>query len=77
MGVTSIKGSRQGLTLAEGSCVARHTGIQVMDRAVEILECFTKDHPSRSAQEIHCLTGIPRSTVYRILDALVKLDLCS
>src|SRR5438132_8947214 len=44
--------------------------IQVIDRAVEILDCFSFDHPAFSVSEIAAKTGLHKSTTHRILMAL-------
>jgi IclR family transcriptional regulator, KDG regulon repressor len=44
--------------------------IQVIDRAVEILHCFSFDRPELSVSEIAQMTGLHKSTAHRILMAL-------
>lgn len=65
------------LSLAKnGKAAARAAGdlrlyrIQVIDRAVEILNCFSFDHPDLSVTEIAARTGLHKSTAHRILMAL-------
>ena len=65
------------LSLAKnGKAAARAAGdlrlyrIQVIDRAVEILNCFSFDHPNLSVTEIAARTGLHKSTAHRILMAL-------
>lgn len=53
------------------------SNIQVLDRVVQILDCFSRERPTLTAHEIHVMTGIPRSTVYRILQALVEFGFCA
>ena len=44
--------------------------IQVLDRAVEIMDCFGFDHKELSVSEIGNKTGLHKSTTHRILMAL-------
>ena len=44
--------------------------IQVIDRAVEIVNCFSFDRPELSVSEIAQMTGLHKSTAHRILMAL-------
>ena len=44
--------------------------IQVLDRAVDILDCFGFDHKELSVSEIGNKTGLHKSTTHRILMAL-------
>jgi IclR family transcriptional regulator, KDG regulon repressor len=44
--------------------------IQVLDRAVHILDCFGFDHKELSVSEIGSRTGLHKSTTHRILMAL-------
>lgn len=44
--------------------------IQVIDRAAEILDCFTFDRPEMSVSEIAAKTRLHKSTAHRILIAL-------
>lgn len=49
--------------------------IQVLDRAVRILDCFGFDHHELSVSEIGIRTGLHKSTTHRILMALECNDL--
>jgi DNA-binding IclR family transcriptional regulator len=49
--------------------------IQVLDRAVRILDCFGFDHQELSVSEIGISTGLHKSTAHRILMALECNDL--
>jgi IclR family KDG regulon transcriptional repressor len=49
--------------------------IRSIDRAIDILQAFTSEMPSLSVDGISKITGIPNSTVYRILCTLEKRGL--
>jgi IclR family transcriptional regulator, KDG regulon repressor len=49
--------------------------IHVIDRAVQILDCFGFDHPELSVSEVGLITGLHKSTAHRILMALEYNDL--
>jgi IclR family transcriptional regulator, KDG regulon repressor len=49
--------------------------IHVIDRAVQILDCFGFDHPELSVSEVGLSTGLHKSTAHRILMALEYNDL--
>jgi len=49
--------------------------MQTLKRAAKILNCFSIKKPSLSLGEIVKRTNIPKPTVYRICETLVKLDL--
>src|SRR5690606_29275812 len=42
----------------------------LLDRIVDILECFDREHPSLGVTEISKLTDLPKGTVHRILKGL-------
>jgi len=44
--------------------------IQVIDRAVAVLDCFTFDNPELSVGEVSLATGLHKATAHRILMAL-------
>lgn len=44
--------------------------IQVIDRAVKLLDCFTFDKPELSVGEVSVATGLHKSTAHRILMAM-------
>ncbi|WP_052371328.1 IclR family transcriptional regulator [Amycolatopsis taiwanensis] len=50
-------------------------GVRSIGRAVSILELFDAEHPSRTLREIVSLTGLPKTTVVRVLATLETLDL--
>ncbi len=56
----------------------RTTGsIQVIDRAVAILKCFSEQTPELSVSELSRRLSLPKSTVSRILASLEQNDLVS
>lgn len=50
-------------------------GVRSISRAVHILELFDVEHPSRTLREIVALTGLPKTTVVRVLATLEALSL--
>ncbi|MFH8446006.1 IclR family transcriptional regulator [Streptomyces sp. NPDC018026] len=48
--------------------------ILVMEKAVRVLDCFTTDHTRLSLSDIRRLTGMPNSTVARLVRTLVASD---
>jgi len=67
-GNTGQKNSSGGLPARKNDLDAYR--VQVIDRASEILDCFTIDRPDLSVHEISRETGLSKSTVHRILIAL-------
>src|SRR4030095_6295227 len=47
-----------------------HIESKVIDRAVEVLDCFTFNKPELSVGEVSAATGLHKSTAHRILMAL-------
>lgn len=47
--------------------------IRVLERAAEVLNCFTLSHPEKSLTELAQETGLHKSTVFRILETLEYL----
>ncbi len=52
-------------------------GTQVIDRTVQILNCFSAQQPSLSLAELVKKTGLHPATAHRILQALTMADLLS
>ncbi|MFF4053901.1 IclR family transcriptional regulator [Streptomyces chartreusis] len=48
--------------------------ILVMEKAVRVLDCFSPDHTRLSLSDIRRLTGMPNSTVARLVRTLVASD---
>jgi DNA-binding IclR family transcriptional regulator len=51
------------------------TGVPGLERGIAILRLFRRDRPQLAAPQIAAELGIPRSTVHRLLTALVELGL--
>lgn len=49
--------------------------ILVMEKAVRVLDCFSPDHTRLSLSDLRRLTGMPNSTVARLVRTLVASDL--
>jgi IclR family KDG regulon transcriptional repressor len=47
----------------------------VLDRIVDILNCFSDQHAERSFTDIICQVRLNKSTVYRLLEAMREYDL--
>jgi IclR family KDG regulon transcriptional repressor len=65
-GVESARGSKS---------LSNRYRIHVIDRAVQILDCFGFDHQELSVSEVGLRTGLHKSTAHRILMALEYNDL--
>src|SRR5262245_36549648 len=52
-----------------------YSGTQAIARAVAILKAFGPEPSERTPQELSARTGLNRSTVYRILNALEREEL--
>jgi DNA-binding IclR family transcriptional regulator len=63
-----IKSPRSGTSFAGGS----RPRVRVLDRAVDVLTCFTETNASLSLQAISKKTGIHKATAFRILSTLVN-----
>lgn len=50
-------------------------GVRSIARAVEVLELFDERHPTRQLREIVASTGLPKTTVVRLLATLESLGL--
>lgn len=50
-------------------------GVRSIARAVEVLELFDRNHPVRQLRELVALTGLPKTTVVRLLSTLSSLGL--
>ncbi|MFD4180644.1 IclR family transcriptional regulator [Rhodococcus sp. NPDC058514] len=50
-------------------------GVRSIARAVDVLQLFDLDHPRRTLREIVALTGLPKTTVVRVLATLGALGL--
>jgi DNA-binding IclR family transcriptional regulator len=50
-------------------------GVRSIARAVEVLELFDTEHPTRTLRELVALTDLPKTTVVRLLSTLESLGL--
>src|SRR5215470_7495883 len=50
--------------------------IEVLNRAVSILSTFSQARPARSLAEVVQATGLPKTTVFRLLSSLIERDFC-
>lgn len=49
--------------------------VLVVEKAVRLLDCFTPERTHLSVGQLHRLTGVPVSTVARLVNTLVSLEL--
>ncbi|MFI9625845.1 IclR family transcriptional regulator [Streptomyces sp. NPDC052042] len=57
------------------STSARTDGVRSVTRAAELLQLFDAHHPTRTLRELTELTGLPKTTVVRLLTTLTSLGL--
>lgn len=55
--------------------MAAGTSVLVLEKAVKLLDCFTPERYQLSVGELHRLTGVPVTTVARLVNTLTALDL--
>lgn len=67
--------SPETATAANESGGKPDTGVRSISRAVVVLELFDNEHPHRTLREIVSLTGLPKTTVVRLLRTLEALHL--
>jgi DNA-binding IclR family transcriptional regulator len=48
------------------------SGAQAVERAIKVLDCFAEDGAELSLARLAELSGLPKSTTYRIVEALVR-----
>jgi DNA-binding IclR family transcriptional regulator len=65
---------RTGKTPTTGKDTAI-SGVRAVDRAIDILQCFTAEKPAMSVIEIQKRIGLSRPTLYRLLHTLAARDL--
>lgn len=63
-------------TLVKPAASAHPYSIDVLDKTAAILSAFSDKRPSLTLREVVEHTGLPKTTVYRILTSLVSHDLC-
>ncbi|MFE5112073.1 IclR family transcriptional regulator [Streptomyces sp. NPDC056663] len=67
--------STHGSTETERKISDGQPSILVMEKAVRVLDCFSPEHTRLSVSDIRRLTGMPNSTVARLVRTLVASDL--
>lgn len=55
--------------------MAEESSVRVLERACQVLDCFTADAPRLRIADIRRLTGLPTTTVARIVKTLVNQEL--
>ncbi|MDV3128376.1 IclR family transcriptional regulator [Mycobacterium sp. 21AC1] len=55
--------------------MAEESSVRVLERACQVLDCFTADAPRLKIADLRQLTGLPATTVARIVKTLVSQDL--
>lgn len=55
--------------------MADESSVRVLDRACQVLDCFTADTPRLGVADLRRLTGLPATTVARIVKTLVAQKL--
>jgi len=63
------------MSASESTAARSETGVRSIARAVEMLELFDAAHPIRPLRELVALTGLPKTTVVRLLATLESLHL--
>lgn len=48
--------------------------VRVLERAAEILNCFTLHEPEKTLKQLSAETGLHKSTVFRLLDTLERIQ---
>lgn len=62
-------------TAAAGTRPARSYGITAVDRAIDVLNCFSGDEPELTLARITILSALPKPTVFRLLKTLARRGL--
>jgi len=57
----------------EGVDLDREYAVRSLERASEILSCFTLYEPEKSLKQLSEETGLPKSTVFRLLDTMERI----
>jgi IclR family acetate operon transcriptional repressor len=55
--------------------MADESSVRVLDRACQVLDCFTQDRPKLGIAELRRITGLPATTVARLVKTLVSQEL--
>jgi IclR family transcriptional regulator, acetate operon repressor len=61
--------------MARTAAKRKTTGVRSVERAIDILEAFSKDRPAMSVLEIQKQTRLSRPTLYRLLETLASRGL--
>ena len=72
--VRAVKTGKAAATPA--AATKSNYSIEVLDKAVDILGIFTQERPSLALKDVAELTGLPKTTVFRVLSTLVNRSLC-
>ena len=67
--------SVSGMADTETASTRADGGVRSIARAVEVLELFDVEHPTRTLRELVASTGLPKTTVVRLLSTLDSLGL--
>ena len=55
--------------------MAEESSVRVLERACEVLDCFTRRQPRLQIGDIRRITGLPATTVARLVRTLVAQEL--
>jgi len=67
---------RKSVVVGEASAKGTYS-IEVLRRSMGVLSAFDHARPAMPLKDIVALTGLPKTTVFRILSTLVEFDMCS
>ena len=51
--------------------------IEVLRRSIDVLNVFDHARPTLPLKDIVALTGLPKTTVFRVLSTLIEIDMCA
>ena len=57
----------EGMRAEDGELTSKHQPLLVLSKITEILDAFSLSRPSMTLGEIHQATGLPTSTVQRLV----------
>src|SRR5256885_13951637 len=49
--------------------------VAALVRGISVLQCFSNKHQELSARELMDMTGLPKPTLFRLIDTLCELNL--
>ena len=64
----------EGMRAEDGELTSKHQPLLVLSKITEILDAFSLTRPSMTLGEIHQATGLPTSTVQRLVSNLVAQE---